>query len=119
MTDTVDTLQHSATLCNNTLQHTATLCNILQRTATLCNRHVEWHLYAGHEMMQDMTDTVEKLHSMYDLERFIRYVATNCNTLHHVATHCNTLQHTATHNTLHHAAPRCNIVQQTAQHLKC
>jgi len=26
---------------------------------------------SGHEMMQDMTDTVEKLHSMYDLERFI------------------------------------------------
>jgi len=42
--NTLNTLQHTATLCN-TLQHTATLCNTLQHTATHCNtlQHTATH----------------------------------------------------------------------------
>ena len=87
-----NTLQRTATQCNNTLQHTATHClHALLAYAWCAAIRCNTLQYVQHAAIR--------------CNNPLRHIATRYSTLHRTATHCNTLQHTATHcNTLQHTA---------------
>jgi len=106
---TCNTLQHTATHCDNshtvthrnTLQHTTTHCDTPQHTATHCNAPQRTSLHSSYVHHWSVGVNESRAH---------------CNTPQHTATHRNTLQHTATlcnrtathRNALQHTATHCN-----------
>ena len=79
-----DTLQHTATHCQNTLQQTETKCN----DWTLC---VTWSYNKKDVFTVIHCNTLQHCNTATLCVTWS--YTTHCNTLQHTATHCNTLQH--------------------------
>jgi len=86
-------------------QNTATLCNTLQHTATHCNNH-DTHNNSFVRIWDLFTKAI--LHSELSSCSTLQHTATHCNTLQHNAQHCTTLHHSTYCTTLQHTATHCN-----------